>query len=122
MIRKALSYAKFLSEDQMMHIIQRITKSEMTKTKGYSLDQVIDEELRKHGNTSNGFVKMVIDASVKKFIYTHPDVPIGLKDYFIDTVLDNAIEEEVNPETYVDFNEMAKLEQRLTEKFVEFCH
>lgn len=121
LIRKALSYAKFLSEDQLMAIIKRITESEMTKNEGHTLDQVIDDELKRHGNKSGGFVMMVIDAKVKKLIYIHPDIPVGLKDYFIDTVLDNAINDNVGPDTYVDFKEMRKIEDIIFTQFLEFC-
>lgn len=122
MIRKALSYAKYMSEEQIMNVIQRITNSEMSN-EGLSLDELITSQLNREGdNNSIGFARMYLDVNMRKNIYLHSDVPIGLKEYFIDTALDNTIEERTQDIREVNFDQLIKIEGLIMATFLTFCN
>lgn len=121
MIRKALSYAKYLSEEQMMSIIQRITNSEMSN-EGLALDELITMQLNRDHPNTGGFIRMYLDATTRKNIYLHSDVPIGLKEYFIDTALDSLIENVISSEGMdINFETMDRDVQDIMKIFIGFC-
>ena len=119
-IKRALSYANYMSEVQIVGIINRIANSEMSDD-GSSLDELITAELNRDGNNSKGFVEMCLNADIKKNIYLHSGVSVGLKEYFIDISLDHLINNEIENVREVNFNELSEAERRIMDTFFKFC-
>lgn len=120
LIRKALRYAKYMSEEQMIEIINRITNSELSRN-GYRLDQIISDELIRKNVSTGSFVKQWLDDNARKNVYLHPDIPAGLKEYFIDTALDNLIVDNISDTMEVNFEHMESHLSNIMDSFLSFC-
>lgn len=118
-IRKVLSYAKYMSEQQMENLIERILHSEIGSN-GYRLDEIISNELQKN-ETSGRFVKQWLRDQATKNVYLHPDISVGMKEYFIDTALENLLDEDWTETMEVNFEHMDRRLSSIMNDFLNFC-